>query len=292
MSALFPEDFLAALEHLRIEARQVVRGGRLAEHHAREAGGGIEFRDYRAYVPGDDFRRVDWNLYRRFARVFLRLRDEVRDLPLHVLLDQSDSMWLESPPRADAARRAAAVMAAASLNQLDPVAVHPFGERLGPALGPVRGKRNLHRVLGFLEAQVPLGRTDIGASLAEFGRAPHRPALAVVISDFFDDRGLEAVVKALGALRHRLVLIRVLRPADREPVLAGEFRLADCETDQTLDVSVSEAVQARYRESYRAFEEGIRSFALARGAALLELDADAPTLPQFGVLFPEGVCRP
>jgi uncharacterized protein (DUF58 family) len=292
MSELFPADLLASLEHLRIEARQVPRGGRQAEHHAREAGSGIEFRDYRQYVPGDDIRRVDWNLYRRFERVFLRLLDEVKDLPLHVLLDQSDSMWLESPPRADAARRAAAVMAAVSLNQLDAVAVRPFGDRLAPALEPVHGKRSLHRVLAFLEAQVPLGGTDLRAGLEAFARLPYRSSLAVVISDFFDDRGLPAVLEGLGAIRHRLVLIRVLRASDREPLLGGEFRLADCETEQTLDVSISEAVKARYREAYHDFEEGLRSFAAARGAALLELDADRPILPQFDVLFPRGVFRP
>lgn len=291
MSELFPPDFVAALGHLRIEARQVPRGGRHAEHHARQAGSGIEFRDYRQYTPGDDFRRVDWNLYRRFERVFLRLLDEVRDLPLHLLLDLSDSMWLESPPRADAARRAAAIMAAVSLNQLDAVALHPFGARLGAPLSLVRGKRSLHRVLAHLEAATPLGRTDLHTSLEAFARLPHRPALAVVISDFFDERGLGAVCEALGALRHRLVLIRVTRPSDREPDLDGELRLADCETDLTLDVSVSERVRERYRESYRAFDEGLRAFAARRGAGLLELDADRPPLPQFDVLFPDGVFR-
>jgi len=291
MSDLFPSDFLAALQHLRIEARQVPRGGRHAEHHAREAGSGIEFRDYRPYVAGDDIRRVDWNLYRRFDRVFLRLLDEVRDLPLHVLLDVSDSMWLESPPRADAARRAAAILAAVSLNQLDAVAVHPFGDRLGPSLPAVRGKRSLHRVLHFLEELTPLGRTNLGDSLEAFNRLPHRRALAVVISDFFDERGLEAIRAALASFRHRLVLIRMYRKSDREPVLQGELRLADCETDQTLDVSISERVLARYRRTFAAFDEGLKTTAANRGATLLELDTDEDLLPQFGDLFPDGVFR-
>jgi len=291
MSELFPSDFLAALQHLRIEARQVPRGGRHAEHHAREAGSGIEFRDYRPYAPGDDFRRVDWNLYRRFDRVFLRLLDEVRDLPLHVLLDVSDSMWLESPRRADAARRAAAIVAAISLNQLDAVAIHPFGDRLGPSLNPVQGKRSLHRVLHFLEALAPMGRTNVGGSLGAFGRLPHRRALAVVISDFFDERGLESIRRAVDAFRHRIVLIRLFRKSDREPRLQGEFRLADCETDQTLDVSISERVMTRYRRTYAAFDEGLKTIAANRGAELLELDTDEDLLPQFGALFPDGVFR-
>jgi len=291
MSDLFPPDFVAALTNLRIEARQVPRGGRPAEHHARQAGAGIEFRDYRPYSPGDDIRRVDWNLFRRFDRVFLRLLDEVRDLPLYCLLDLSDSMWMEDPPRVDAARRAAAVMAAVSLNQLDSAAVFPFGARLGAPLHTVQGKQSLHRVLAFLEAQKALGETDICGGLNAFSRLPLRKGLVVVISDFFDSHGLEALKEGFMAVRHRLLLIRVVRKSDREPGLQGEYRLADCETDLTLDVSISEEVMARYRKAFGQFEEGLRAIAALNGAGLLEVDLEKELLPQFGALFTDGVYR-
>ncbi len=291
MSDLFPPDFVSALIQLRIEARQVPRGGHHAEHHAREPGSGIEFRDYRPYAPGDDVRRVDWNLYRRFGRVFLRLLDEVRDLPLYCLTDMSDSLWLEQPPRADAARRSAAVMAAVSLNQLDAAAVFPFGADLGTPLPATRGKQNLHRVLAFLEGLTALGRTDLRRSLQTFSRLPVKPGLAVVISDFFDPHGLEAVGEGLATLRHRLVMIRVMRGSDGDPELRGEFRLADCESEETLDVSVSDRLLDRYREAYVDFEGGLRTLAARRGAFLLEVDMEEALLPQFGLLFQDGVLK-
>lgn len=292
MSELFPPEFLAALDGLRIEARRVPPGGRHGEHHAREAGTGIEFRDYRAYSPGDDFRRIDWNLYRRFQKVFLRQLDELRDLPLYVLADLSDSMWLEDPPRAHAARRAAAVMAAVSLGQLDPVAIHPFGATLGTALAPTSGKRHLPRVLAYLEEQGPLGRTDFRRSLGTFASLPHRPGLAVVISDFFDEGGLDAVTAAMNQLRHRLLLVRIIHESDRNPPDAGELRLVDCESGATVDVTLSERVRTRYFEKLRAFEDGLARFAASRSADLVEVAADQPVLPRFQAVFTGGVYRP
>lgn len=292
MSDLFPDDLLAALAHLRVEARRVPRGGRLAEHHARESGAGIEFRDHRAYAPGDDFRRVDWNLFRRFSRLFLRLADEVRDLPLHVFLDLSDSAWVEDPPRARAGRQAAGVLAAVSLNQLDPAGIFPFGAALGPVLPPLCGRSALPRVLSHLEDLKPLGRTDFAASCRELAALKLRPGLLAVVSDFFDPAGLEAATGALGALRHRLLLVRLGRRSDRDPSLAGDLRLRECESSATLDVTVTDAVRRRYLEAFTAFEENLRAFATRRNAGLLELDVERPVLAQFEPLFPDGVFHP
>ena len=292
MSALFGSDFLAALQTLRIEARRVPPAGRHGEHHAREAGTGIEFRDYRSYAPGDDLRRVDWNLYRRFHRLFIRLLDEVRDLPSHLLIDMSDSVWFGRRECADAGRRAAAVMAAISLNQLDCVSIHPFGAKLGEPLMRVEGKASLPRLLAFLEALQPMGGTDLVSSLDTFARQPRRSGLAVVISDFYDPAGLSAVEASLRNLRHRLVLVRVLRPSDRDPDLAGEMRLRDCESDARLDVAVTDRVRRRYRQRYEAFEAGLKVMAARLACPLLEIDVARPVLSQFAPLFHDGVFRP
>ena len=100
LAELFDPDFLASVQRLRISARRVARGGRYAEQRSRDLGHGIEFRDYRPYAPGDDLRAVDWNIYRRLGRVFLRLFEELEDLPLYLLPDVSASLFLEQPPRA------------------------------------------------------------------------------------------------------------------------------------------------------------------------------------------------
>jgi uncharacterized protein (DUF58 family) len=280
--------FLSALERLRIVARRVAPRGRYAEQRSRDRGSGLEFKDHRAYAAGDDLRTVDWNVYRRLGRMFLRIFEELEDLPLYLLVDVSASGFHEDPPRARAGMRAALALAAISLGQHDPVGVYPFSDDVRVLVRPTAGK---NRVLGLAQRMSelePAGRTDLARALATFSTLRLREGLVVVVSDFFDPAGLDAVTAALGKLRHRLLLVRLKRAADAEPTLRGDLRLVDCESGAGEDVSIGPAALERYRAAYARFEEGLASFALARGAGLLTLDADADVAPQLERLFAGG----
>ncbi len=285
---LCDERFLAALTRLRIVARRVAPRGRFAEQRSRDRGSGVEFKDFRAYAAGDDLRAVDWNVYRRLGRVFLRLFEELEDLPLYLLVDVSESAFFEDPPRARAGLRAALALAAISLGQHDPVGVFPFSSDLRVLVRPAAGKG---RVLGLaqrLSEIEPEGTTDIARSLATFASLRLREGLVVVFSDFYDPAGLAAVTEALGKLRHRMLLVRLRRAADATPALRGDLRLVDCESGEGEDVSINPAVLERYRAAYARFEEGLASFALAHGAGMIHLDTDADVLPQLERLFARG----
>jgi len=288
MSRLFTEEFARAVHRLRLIARQVPAGGRHADHRSRALGTGMEFRDFRSYVPGDDLRRVDWNLYRRSGRVFLRLFQETEDLPVYVLLDVSDSMFFETPPRADAARQMAACLAAVATNQHDRLTVFPFGADLGQPLPPARGQEGFRRLLGRLEKLGPAGPTRLGQALRRFGAMRLRGGLAVVISDFFDPGGIEPVLEGLRSLQHRLVAVQVVRASDPMPQLQGECRLLDCESGQSVDVTVTPAAVEKYRRAYQAFNDRLLAFLAQRRAAHMQLDADRPVLEQLNKLFIDG----
>jgi uncharacterized protein (DUF58 family) len=289
MARLFTEEFVRSIDRLRIVARQVPPAGRHAEHRSRDLGAGVEFRDFRGYVPGDDLRRVDWNIYRRSGRLFLRLFDEPEDLPVYILLDVSESMFFDVPPRADAARQMAAIMAGVSLNQLDRTGIYPFGEDLVPPLAPTSGRHALPRVLGYLERLKPAGPTDVKRSLARFNALPLRGGLVALISDFFDPHGIEPVIQALRSLAHRLLLVQVVRESDAAPGLDGELRLVDCESANRLNITISPDVLQRYRRAYDGFCGRILDFAARRQAAHLRLDADRPVLEQLRAIFVDGV---
>ncbi len=289
MATLFSDEFVRAISRLRIVARQVPAGGRHAEHRSRDLGSGMEFRDFRSYVPGDDIRRVDWSLYRRSGRLFLRLFEEPRELPLYILLDVSDSMFFEAPPRADAARLMAGVMAAVGWNQFDRVGIYPFGADLVPPLRPVSGKAMLRRGLDYLERLQSAGPTNVVQAIRRCAAMRLREGLVVLISDFFDPRGIEAVTTALRSLRHRLLLIQVVRQSDVDPSHNGELRMVDCESGAALDVTVTPAVLERYADAYRSFGDKLTSFASRRRAVHLRLDAERPVLAQVGELFVDGV---
>lgn len=289
MARLFTSEFVQSVAHLRLLARQAAPGGRHGEHGSRDLGAGMEFRDFRTYVPGDDLRRVDWNIYRRSGRLFLRLLEEPRDQPMHILIDVSDSMYFESPPRADAARLVAGALAVIRLNQHDRVSVQPIGnDMIGQPL-MVSGSHGLSRVLSFIEGLEASGETDMVSALRRFSSLRTRPGLAVIVSDFFDQRGIETVLDALRPCRHRLLMVQVARKTDADPGLQGELRLIDCEGGAGIDVTVTEPMLIAYRRAYAAFEQRLMRFVAMRQAAHLLLDADEPVLEQLSGLFAGNV---
>lgn len=285
---LFDPEFLESLQQLHIHAWRVSRGGRHAEHRSRDLGTGIEFRDFRPYVPGDDFRSIDWTIYRRLGRVFLRLFEELEDLPVYLLPDISSSMYLEDPPRAKAGLQCALALASIALNQHDTVGLFPFGSDLSVSLRPQSGKGRLMRFAETMCNLEPAGTTDLEGSLHTFNHLRLRKGLAILVSDFFDPNGAPAVVAALKRMRHRLLLVQLVRGSDRDPGLAGDLQLRDCESGAVEDVSATPAVLIRYQKAYDSFQQEITEFANKRGIGLLQLDADKDVLAQLATLFESG----
>ncbi|QDU66130.1 DUF58 domain-containing protein [Engelhardtia mirabilis] len=289
LDGLFDADFLESVQHLRVIARRVAPRGRFAEQRSRDRGHGLEFQDYRPYVAGDDLRAIDWTVYRRLGRVFLRLFEELEDLPVYLLPDVSRSLWLEDPPRVRAGLQCALALGAISLGHHDSVGLFPFSDDVATLLRPQAGKARLYNLADRLTEVERGGVTDLRRSLSRFGALGLREGLAVVISDFFDPGGLAAVTEALRGVRHRLLLVQLVRGTDRTPAaMDGDLRLVDCETAEVQDVSVTPAVLERYRDAYDRFADGLQSFARSRGAGLLAVDVERQIVPQLAELFEQG----
>lgn len=283
--------FLESLSHLRIVARRVPRGGRFADQVSSDLGSGLEFKDYRPYTPGDDLRAIDWNVYRRMGRVFVRLFEELEDLPVHLVVDVSRSLFAADAVRGRAALRSALALGAIALGQHDAVGVYPFSDDLAVAVPPTSGKG---RVFGLARAMAAIeigGATDLATSLRRFGHLRVRRGLCVIVSDFFDPRGVEALREGLRSVRHRVLFVQVHRASDAEPALTGDLRLVDAEGGPSYDVSVTADVLRRYRESYARFQAGLVDLARSRGAGLVRVDADQPVVPQLATVFESGVLR-
>ncbi len=285
---LFDPEFLEAVSRFRLLAQRVARGGVHAEQRSRHMGAGMEFRDYRGYAPGDDLRAIDWNIYRRLGRVFLRLFEEFEDLPVYLAPDVSGSMWQGDNPRVRAGLQATFALALAALNQHDSVGLYPFADRLRVALPAKSGNVRKLRIADALAAQTPGGSTDFVASLGKFARMGLRKGLLVVVSDFFDADGIEAVQQSLARQRHRLVLVQLVRKSDSAPELQGDLLLRDCESGKEHDVSVTADVLAAYRRAYEAHQQGLRELAVQRQAGLVQVDVDEPVVQQLSQLFETG----
>ncbi len=289
MGDLFPADFVAAVSRMRLSAGLVPRGGRHAEHGSAQMGSGMEFRDFRAYMPGDDIRRIDWNLYQRSGKLFLRLFEEERDLPVYILLDCSDSMFFEDPPRANAAKQAAAILIGAALNEHDRPVLYPFGESLIEAFPAIPNKRALSPALERLAAIGPAGPTNLRAVLHRLNAMRLRRGVVAIISDFFDPAGIAAQVESLNGMKHKLLLVQLCRESDANPQLDGELSLADCETGHDLRITVTPKAIAAYQKAYAGFQEQLLDFANKRRAGYITLNADGDVLGQFMDMFAGGM---
>lgn len=294
MKHVFSDTFLAAISGLSLEIKRSPPRAAHGNHLSNRTGQSLEFRDFQNYTPGDDLRRVDWNIYQRTKHLFVRRFERPTAVPVFILVDASASMQLENPTRYATAARMAAAVASAAIASQNPVFVEiaDGGGRSGSgAPRAITGRRGLVRVLADLAADRADGGSGIGADLEAL-----RPFLAskgsgvlVLISDFFDERGADSIVEALRLTPQRLVLVRVTQPWDADPTLAGDFELVDCETEANLHVSTDNAVLERYRTAYRSYFDRIDTFVAARGCKQAMVNASEDTLPQLERLFPNGV---
>jgi uncharacterized protein (DUF58 family) len=282
---LFDSAFLAKLEQLHLLARKLFRGEHRAERRARQVGSSLEFADYRNYAWGDDPRTIDWAVYARLDRLFVKLFEQERDLDVHFLVDCSGSMrWSptangERPtPKLDAARRIAAALGYVALANLDRVNVGWFDANLGEDLGLTRGKAQFHKVLDFLRT-VPdaAGPTALERSFRSFTQRLKRRGLVFVLSDFLDPAGTEAALSLLRYHQFEVHIVQVLHPAELDPDLSGDLRLTECETGDVYELTASNALVRAYREQVNRFLANLEEFCLQRGAGY----ALAPTTVPF-----------
>ena len=288
LDSTFDSSFLAKLERLHLLSRRTFGGQSRAERRSHKMGSSLEFADYRNYVPGDDLRSIDWNIYGRSDKLFLKLFEEEEDLYIYLLVDTSASMrWTALDPRTDAplraskldlARRLAATLAYIGLANLDRVNVQFFAERLGDDLGLGRGKSHFHQVVRFLE-RLPdgsAGETNLARSLRAFGQQTKRRGLVIVLSDFFDPNGYEEALNFLSYQRFEVQLIQLLDPAEQKPSLLGDLRLTDTETGGMYEVTVNEGLVRAYEREFGAFLSGLERFCQRRGVGYRRATTDVP----------------
>src|SRR5438309_4663102 len=165
---LLEPQFLHRLEQLELVSRKIFLGRMKGERRSKRKGQSVEFADYRNYVVGDDLRFLDWNLFARLDRLFLRLFHEEEDLHFYVLLDNSLSMDFGKPSKLHYAKQVAAALGFIGLVNLDRVMIEAFNERMTQTLPAVRGRRSLWRLMDFLQKIEPAGPSDLRKALRTF----------------------------------------------------------------------------------------------------------------------------
>ena len=271
---LFDEATLRKLNQLTLVASRVRTGMIKGERRSTKRGTSIEFADYRNYTPGDDLRRLDWNIYARLERPFIKLLEEEEDLAVHILIDLSGSMdWGEgNQNKLRFALYLAAALGSIALNSGDRLTASVLQSGKTTArFGPSRGAQHLMHYLAFLEKLEAHGTTNLGQSLKEYGLEAHRPGLAFILSDLFSPTDIQEGVKLLQSKGYELSVLHILTDDEIDPPLSGDLRLIDIETGNAEEVSLDGGLRDIYRQSFKAWQEDLQKEFHKRGIRYMPL---------------------
>ncbi len=192
---LIDQGFLAKIGKLDIVSRKILQGKIKGEKRSKKRGQSVEFADHRQYSPGDDLRFLDWNIYARLDRLMIKLFLEEEDLHIYLLLDASASMDYGRPNKFRYAQRVAAALGYIGLVNMNRVGIGTFSSTLDRVFRPERGRKNLKKLVAFLEQTPCGGRTDLGAAFKRFALEHSRQGIVVILSDFLDRKGYQDAVR-------------------------------------------------------------------------------------------------
>ncbi len=273
---VFDEGFLRQLERLGVLMKQPARGGLKGGRRSVKRGQSVEFADYRDYALGDDLRQLDWNVYARLEKLFVKLFVEEEDVTITFLIDASPSMAFGTPQKLLFAKRAAAALGYIALSGEDRVVTAALTGRQARRTNGLRGSGRVFRLLANLSAIQPSeGPTDLHAAGRHAGAMITGRGVVVLISDLLDPNA-DRVIRELAATGSELIVLHLLSPDELDPALEGDLRLVDSETGDGIDVTVDLATLDDYKARLAAWQEGFADTAAKRRASYVPLSTDVP----------------
>lgn len=273
---LLSPQLLAQLERLELVSRKIFRGRMKGERRSKRKGQSVEFADFRNYVPGDDLRFIDWNLYARLDRLFIKLFLEEEDLHFFCLIDTSTSMEFGEPTKLLYAKQLAAALGFIGLCRADRVKIETLGATRRTPGPTLRGRSSMWRMLDYLEHVEPGENVTLTQGIKEFCIRNSGKGILVLISDLMDKTGYEAAFRYLTAQQMDVYVIHVLSQEELDPDVKGDLKLVDCEDDDIAEITVSRPLLDRYKRTLAAFIEGSREFCARRGMSYLMTSTQNP----------------
>jgi uncharacterized protein (DUF58 family) len=270
------------LEQVMLWSSRIRAGAMKGERRSNKRGTSIEFADYRNYTRGDDLRRLDWNVYARLQKPYIKLLEDEEDLAVHILLDASASMnWPQDTETPDEnkftyAQRLAAGIAYASLTSNDRLTLTAANSHGLQQFGPARGRARGVPLLQFVDGLTSDSVTDWNSTLRDYALRARQPGLCFIISDMFSPSGYLEGFKALLGKGYEVVILHILSPDEVNPPLTGDLRLVDVETGQGQEISLDPGMHQLYTARLAEWQHEIQTETRKRGAHYLSIETDTP----------------
>ncbi len=273
---LLSNEFIAKLEQLELVSRKIFVGRMKGERKSKRRGQSVEFADYRNYVVGDDLRFLDWNIYGRLDKLFIKLFLEEEDLHFYLLIDSSVSMDFGDPTKLHYAKQVAAALAFIGLINHDRVVVETFNDKLDQRIGPVRGRTQFWRVMDFLTTLEATGGSHLTDTAKSFAIKNSGKGVVVMLSDFMDKAGYEDALRYLVARNMDIYAIQILSKEEVQPELTGDLRLVDAEDEDIADITVSAPLLKRYKQNLESFCGGLKDWCARRSVSYIFTTNERP----------------
>lgn len=272
MSELFDAGFFARLNRLKMAMHIRLDKGMSGGRKSSAKGSSVEFSDFREYLPGDDIRRIDWNVYGRLDKLYIKQFMEEKEAFYHVFLDSSGSMDFGEEKKSVMALRLAAVFAWLVLKQLDRVEILTFRDgRLGKT-SPITGRNSFQRLLHELEQVSFGGNTRINEAVRRCSL--NGRGICILISDFLDQEGIDEAIRYLTFKRQEILLIQVLAREEVEFDEEGTLALEDVESGEQVRVTMTRQTIKVYQDTLEAHNQNLQRIAKRYGCGFLQVVSD------------------
>ncbi|MCH6544422.1 MAG: DUF58 domain-containing protein [Deltaproteobacteria bacterium] len=253
-------EFLKKLERLRLVAKRISSARGKGEHLSARRGSSLEFSDYRTYHRGDDFRYVDWNIYRRLEKLLLKVFIGEEEMNIYLLLDTSRSMAEGSPPKIDYAKSVAAALGYIGLTNHDRVGAASFSADVDSHLSLGRERKQILALFKFLRELTCHGETDLRVSARSFSlRFPNR-GLVVLVSDLFDPQGCRAGFEELMRKGYKVLVVHILDGSEIRLEPVGDVSIYDVESEREKRLFLDSTLVQRFHEEVQRYLEETASF--------------------------------
>lgn len=261
-SKLIDTGLLRKLETLKLNSNIVLNKGYSGGRKSKSKGSSVEFSDFREYVPGDDFRKIDWNAYGRFEKLFVKLFMEEREALVNIFIDTSKSMDFGQTKKSFIAKQLALTFTYLSLSNLDRVDLYIGENNSLQNSGYLNGKKTLPRIVTYLDNLQFEEKEDFFPLIKT---RQYKKGISIIISDVFTDN-FEETIKYLTYMKQRVIVIQILTTEELTPKFSGDITFIDSETDQKKDISITSSVQHSYQNTLKHFIGNIEEVCNKYGA--------------------------
>jgi uncharacterized protein (DUF58 family) len=271
---IFDAEFFKKLENISIKATMSMTEGTAGGRKSKVKGSSVEFSDFREYSPGDDFRRIDWNAYGRFDKLFVKLFMEEREALINIFIDCSKSMDFGEKNKGAMALRISGILTYFALNNLDRVCINKVqGNTLQQAYSYM-GKSMFKSALQFMERTEFEGSTILSEAIKK--KDLKNRGISIIISDFFTTGSIEEMIKYLAYKKQQIIFVQVLCAEELAPALGGEVRLIDSETGEEVNISITPKLLKTYNSKLKAMSVVIKEGVKKYGGTFMQVSSSHP----------------